>query len=114
MARKVMLTAGVVFIGSQSRTQVGVAAMTSAGFAVLHALFRPIPDMFENYLQMTSLLVTSFNLEIGVLLKVPSDESYNSGVNSDHDSVGLGILLVIINSLVIAVVAGKQLWESCG
>lgn len=109
MARKVILTAGVVFIGSQSRTQIGVAAMTSAGFAVLHALFRPIPDLFEDYLQMTSLLVTSFNLGIGVLLKVPSDESYDSGVDRGQDSIGLGILLVITNSLVIGVVAVRYL-----
>ena len=110
MARKVILSAGVIFVGSESRTQVGIAAMVSAGFAMLHGRFRPIHDRFEDYLQMTSLLVTSFNLGIGVLLKVPSDGSTGS-VNESHDNVGLGILLLVTNALVITVVLGKIINE---
>ena len=110
MARKVILSAGVIFVGSESRTQVGIAAMVSAGFAMLHGRFRPIHDRFEDYLQMTSLLVTSFNLGIGVLLKVPSDESTRN-VNESHDNVGLGILLLVTNALVISVVLGKITYQ---
>ena len=106
MARKVILSAGVIFVGSESRTQVGIAAMISASFAMLHGRFRPIPDRFEDYLQMMSLLVTSFNLSIGVLLKVPSDEATGS-VGASNDNEALGILLLVINGLVIGVVFGK-------
>ena len=60
MARKVILSA--VFVGSESRTPVGIAAMISGVFGMLRGRFRPISDRFEDYLQMTSLLVTSFNL----------------------------------------------------
>ena len=102
MARKVILSAGVIFVGSESRTQVGIAAMVSAAFAMLHGRFRPITDRFEDYLQMTSLLVTSFNLGIGVLLKVPSDEAAGS-----RDNVGLGILLLVTNALVISIALGE-------
>ncbi|XP_078365430.1 uncharacterized protein LOC144649736 isoform X1 [Oculina patagonica] len=108
MARKVILSAGVIFVGAESRTQIGIAAMVSAGFAMLHGRFRPITDRFEDYLQMTSLLATSFNLGIGVLLKVPSDESTGS-VNKSHDNVGLGILLLVTNALVITVVLARYL-----
>lgn len=106
MARKVILSAGVIFVGSESRTQVGIAAMVSAGFAMLHGRFRPITDRFEDYLQMMSLLVTSFNLAIGVLLKMPSDKVTGS-VDQTLDKVGLGILLLVTNALVISVVLGK-------
>ncbi|XP_078365434.1 uncharacterized protein LOC144649737 isoform X2 [Oculina patagonica] len=104
MARKVILSAGVIFVGSESRTQVGIAAMVSAGFAMLHGRFRPITDRFEDYLQMTSLLATSFTLGVGVLLKVPSDEATES-----RDSVGLGILLLVTNALVISIVLARYL-----
>lgn len=106
MARKVIFSAGVIFVGSESRTQVGIAAMVSAGFAMLHGRFRPIPDRFEDYLQMMSLLVTSFNLSIGVLLKMPSDEM-TATVDGSHDNEGLGILLLVTNGLVISVLFGK-------
>jgi len=109
MARKMILSAAVVFIGSESRTQVGIAAMVSAGFAMLHGRFRPIPDQFEDYLQMLSLLVTSFNLSIGVLLKMPSDEVTGS-VDASRDNEGLGILLLVTNGLVITVVFGKMIY----
>ena len=102
LARKVILSAAVIFVGSESRTQVGIAAMISAGFAMLHGRVRPITDRFEDYLQMTSLLVTSFNLGIGVLLKVPLDEGTGS-----HDNAGLGILLLMTNAMVITIVIGK-------
>lgn len=102
MARKVILSAGVIFVGSESRTQIGIAAMVSAAFAMLHGRFRPITDRFEDHLQMTSLLVTSFNLGIGVLLKVPSDEATES-----RDNVGLGVLLLVTNALVITIVLGE-------
>lgn len=102
MARKVILSAGVIFVGSESRTHVGIAAMLSAAFAMLHGRFRPITDRFEDYLQMTSLLATSFNLGIGVLLKVPSDEATGS-----RDNIGLGVLLLFANALVISIVLGE-------
>ena len=106
MVRKVILSAGVVFVGSESRTQVGIAAMISGVFAMLHGRFRPISDRFEDCLQMTSLLVTSFNLSIGVLLKIPSDDvAGNVGANNDNE--GLGILLLVTNAFVISIVFGK-------
>lgn len=107
MARKVILSAGVIFVGSESRTQVGIAAMLSAAFAMLHGRFRPITDRFEDYLQMTSLLAISFNLGIGVLLKVPSDEATGS-----RDNIGLGVLLLFANALVISIVLGEILMKS--
>ena len=106
MARKVIFSAGVIFVGSESRTQVGIAAMVTAGFAMLHGRFRPIRDRFEDYLQMMSLLVTSFNLSIGVLLKMPSDEM-TATVDGSHDNEGLGILLLVTNGSVISVLSGK-------
>lgn len=106
MARKVILSAGVVFVGSESRTQVGIAAMISGVFAMLHGRFRPIPNRFEDYLQMTSLLVTSFNLLIGVLLKIPSDD-VTGNVDAKNENGALGILLLMINALVISIVFGK-------
>ena len=106
MVRKVILSAGVVFVGSESRTQVGIAAMISGVFAMLHGRFRPISDRFEDCLQMTSLLVTSFNLSIGVLLKIPSDDVAGN-VGAKNDNEGLGILLLVTNAFVISIVFGK-------
>ena len=106
MVRKMILSAGVIFVGSESRTQIGIAAMVSGAFAMLHGRFRPITDRFEDYLQMLSLLVTSFTLGIGVLLKMPSDvESGN--VDESHDNAGLGVLLLATNALVLSVVLGE-------
>lgn len=107
MARKVILSAGIIFIGSESRTKVGIAAMISAGFAMLYARFRPITDRFEDYLQMLSLLVTSIDLSIGVLLKMPTDDIAGS-LDTSRDNEGLGVLLLVTNGLVISVVFGKK------
>ena len=49
MARKVILSAVVIFVGSESRAQVGIAAMIAGRFAMLHWRFRPITDRFEDY-----------------------------------------------------------------
>ena len=42
MIRKLILTCGLIFVGSHSRTQIGVGAILAAAFTILHVYLKPI------------------------------------------------------------------------
>ncbi|XP_074614455.1 uncharacterized protein LOC141874186 [Acropora palmata] len=69
--RKLLLTCGIILIGRESRTYVGLASICSGLFVVAFAFRKPIRDDFEDKLQLTSLLVIFLNFGIGVILKIP-------------------------------------------
>ena len=97
--RKLILTSGLALIGAEGRTYVGMAAMGSGFYAVAHAQARPIPDKFEHLLQLASLVVTFFNLSVGVLLRIPV-EMEDFSIDKHKDSIGVTVLLVSANLLV--------------
>lgn len=106
--RKLVLTCGIILIGRESRTYVGLASLCSGLFAVAFAFRKPIRDDFEDKLQLTSLLVIFLNLGIGVILKI-STESVPSDVDKYLDCLLVNILVVGVNVLVILLVVGRYL-----
>ncbi|XP_067037131.1 uncharacterized protein [Acropora muricata] len=106
--RKLVLTCGIILIGRESRTYVGLASICSGLFAIAFAFRKPIRDKFEDKLQLTSLLVIFLNLGIGVILKIPK-ESVPSDVDQYVDTLLVNILVVGANVLVIFLVVGRYL-----
>lgn len=70
MARKVLLTAALLLTDGQSRTYIGSAATISGLYSVLFVFYKPITDPSEHWLQVISLMASSVNFSVGMLLKV--------------------------------------------
>ena len=105
LVRKIILTSVLVLIGDESRTNLGVAAITSGLYTLFFASYQPVSDRFEHWLHLVSLMATCANMNVGMLLKIPAD-NISSGVNTDAESIVISILLVSVNLLVIGMVAG--------
>ncbi|XP_031566728.1 uncharacterized protein LOC116301752 isoform X2 [Actinia tenebrosa] len=103
MIRKLVLISGLTLFGKQSRTQIGLGAIISALFAILYVYLRPIANEFENFLQTVALMAIFLNLGIGVMLKI-SDDEMSPSVNKRNDKVGVSVLLILINTAVVAIV----------
>ena len=110
LARKIILTSVIIFIGGESRTNIGVAAIMSGLYTVLFASYQPISDRFEHWLQLMSLLATSANMNVGMLLKIP-EENISSGIKTKTETVGMTVLLVFVNLLVTAMMTGNLFTE---
>lgn len=70
LARKVLLTSALSLTDAQSRTYIGSAAIISGLYTVLFACYKPITDSSEHWLQLISLMASSVNFSVGMLLKV--------------------------------------------
>jgi len=106
MSRKVIVTSGLILVGQESRSYIGLAWVIAGMYGVLFAWNCPIKDAFENQLMTTSLAVTVFNLGVGAVSKIPA-EQLPSSTDSDLDTVTLNILVIGANTLVIGLLACK-------
>ena len=70
LARKVLLTSALLLADAQSRTYIGSAAIVSGLYTILFAWYKPIKDSSEHWLQLISLMASSVNFTVGMLLKV--------------------------------------------
>ena len=105
--RKVILTAGLILIGSESRSYAGIACIISGVYAVAFAVKKPVVDPFENRLMLTSLVVTFINLGIGAVSKIPS-ENIPTSVDHSVDKIMFELLVVGANASVIFLLTGKN------
>jgi hypothetical protein len=83
----------------------GLTSIFSGLYSVLFALHKPIEDSFEHWLQLVSLMASSVNFTIGMLMKIPQEDT-SSDVNKT-DELAITILLMTANIAVVAIVAGK-------
>ena len=104
--RKLILTSGLIFLGRESRSYIGLACVVSGIFATAFAHRHPISDKFENNLQLATLLVTFVNLAIGAVGEISSEKIHNDGDNA-MDKLVFNILATTANVLVIGMLAGK-------
>ena len=72
-SRKVIVTSGLILVGQESRSYIGLAWVIAGLYGVCFAWNRPIRDAFENQLMTTSIAVTIFNLGVGVISKIPTE-----------------------------------------
>lgn len=106
LVRKIILTSVLILIGSESRTNLGVASIMSGLYTVLFASYKPISDSFEYWLQVASLLATCANMNIGLLLKIP-EESISSGIKTEVEGTGITAVLILVNVFVLGMIVGK-------
>ena len=106
MYRKLLLTSVLPILTSESRIFLGLSIMISSFFTVLHAHTKPIKDRFENDLQLISLSVIPANLCIGYILETIVNQDPETQRKSE-DTMGISVLLLILNSLVILAVLAR-------
>jgi len=106
MSRKVILTSGLILVGQESRSYIGMAWVIAGMYGVTFSWMRPMQDAMENKLMVTSLAVTVVNLGIGAVSRIPS-ENIPSSVDPYLDAVLFKILVLGANTLVIGLLIGK-------
>jgi len=106
MTRKVILTSGLILIGQETRSYIGLALVIAGMYGIVFAWVKPLQDVMENRLMTTSLAVTVVNLVIGVLSKIPA-ENITGWIGPQTDDLFFKILVFAANSLVIGLVVGK-------
>ncbi|KAL9977407.1 hypothetical protein ACROYT_G014804 [Oculina patagonica] len=100
MTRKVILTCGLIFVGQESRSYIGLALVIAGMYGFLFAWVKPLQDATENRLMTTSLAVTVVNLVIGAASKIPT-EYVTGSIGLETDALLFKILIFAANSLVI-------------
>ena len=112
MTRKVTLTSGLILVGQESRSYIGLALVTAGMYGVLFASVRPMQDVTENRMMTTSLAVTVVNLAIGAVSRIPA-ENISDSIGTDTDGIVFKILVFGANTLVIGLLVGKTLTSFC-
>ena len=106
-SRKVILTCGLIFVGQESRSYIGLALVIAGMYGILFAWVKPLQDVTENRLMTTSLAVTVFNLVIGAASRIPAENIMTGWIGPDTDAVLFKILVFTANSLVVGLLVGK-------
>ena len=107
-SRKVIVTSGLILVGQESRSYIGLAWVIAGIYGVYFAWNRPIQDAFENRLMTASIAVTVFNLGVGAVSKIPT-ENVPSATDVYIDTVIFNILVLGANTLVIGLIACKSI-----
>ena len=106
MSRKVILTSGLILVGQESRSYIGLAWVIAGMYGMLFSWIKPIQDDSENRLMSTSLAVTVVNLGIGAVSRIPAENLPN--MEDRHtDVLAMKILIFGANTLVIGLLLGK-------
>ena len=106
MSRKVILTSGLILVGEESRSYIGLAWIIAGMYGILFCWMKPIQDGFENRMMSISLAVTVFNLAIGAVSKIPA-ENVSSSSEPYMDGAIFNVLVVGANVLVIGLLVCK-------
>ena len=105
-SRKIILTSGLILVGEESRSYIGLAWVIAGMYGIVFSWMKPIRDVTENRLMATSLAVTVFNLGVGAVSRIPA-ENISVSIGTDMDSVLFKILVLGANTLVIGLLVGK-------
>ena len=106
IVRKVAFTSGLILLGGKSRVYVGVAFGVAGLYCMLFASKKPIADPFENKLMLTSLTVTSLNLGIGLMSRIPH-ENLIAG-DPDSEDIAFNVFVIGANISVIGLLIGEN------
>lgn len=104
---KVIVTSGLILVGQESRSYIGLAWVIAGLYGVCFAWNLPIRDAFENQLMTTSIAVTIFNLGIGVISKIPTENVPTKTDVYMADTIIFSGLVVGANTLVIGLIVCK-------
>ena len=106
LMRKVWLTSVLFLMGAETRSHLGAAAIASGIYCILMAYYKPISDKFEHWLQLISLVATFVTMNVGMLLKIPTEETSSTDL-AGSDSTFVSVVLVAVNVTVVGIVVGK-------
>ena len=106
MSRKVILTSGLILVGQESRSYIGLAWVVAGMYGMLFSWVKPIKDTFENRLMSTSLAITVVNLGVGAVSRIPA-ENLSESIDRYTDALIMKILIFGTNSMVIGLIVGK-------
>ncbi len=107
MSRKVILTSGIILVGHESRSYIGLAWVIAGMYGMLFSWIKPIGDLSENRLMATSLAVSVVNLGVGAVSRIPA-ENLPATTDTYTDAVLFKILVLGANTLVIGLLAGME------
>ena len=114
MSRKVILTSGLILVGEESRSYIGLTWIIAGMYGILFFRMKPIQEELENRMMSTSHAVTVFNLAIGAVSRIPA-ENVSSSSKPYLQGVVFNILVVGANSVVIGFPVCKlSIWYSFG
>ena len=108
-SRKVILTCGLILVGQESRSYIGLAWVIAGMYGMLFSWTKPIQDTFENRLMSTSLAVTVVNLGIGAVSRIPAEDVADS-TDRHTETVALKTFIFGVNTLVIGFLVGEILY----
>ncbi|XP_078345370.1 cysteine repeat modular protein A-like [Oculina patagonica] len=103
MSRKVILTSGLILVGQESRSYIGLGWVIAGMYGILFSWIKPIRDVTENRLMTISLAVTVVNLGIGAVSRIPA-ENIAASIDTYTDAVLFKILVLGANTLVIGLI----------
>lgn len=108
VCRKLILTSGLILVGQQSRSYIGLAWVVAGMYGVLFSSISPIQDVVENRMMVTSLCVTIVNLGIGAVSRIPAENIPNSK-DSYSETAFFKALVIASNTSVIGLLVGKKM-----
>ncbi|KAL9984850.1 hypothetical protein ACROYT_G007188 [Oculina patagonica] len=100
MSRKVILTSGLILVGQESRSYIGMAWVIAGMHGMLFCWISPIQDVTENRLMSASLAVTVVNLGIGAVSRIPA-ENLPASADPYTEKVLFKMLVFGANGLVV-------------
>ncbi|KAL9967809.1 hypothetical protein ACROYT_G026105 [Oculina patagonica] len=106
MSRKVILTSGLILVGQESRSYIGLAWVIAGMYGMLFSWIEPIQTLTENRLMATSLAVTVVNLGIGAVSRIPA-ENLPASNDTYTDAVLFKILVFGANLSVIGLLVAQ-------
>lgn len=107
MSRKVVLTSGLMLVGEESRSYIGLTLVIAGMYGILFCWMKPIQSGFENKMMSASLAVTVFNVAIGAVSKIPAEDITSSSSGAYTEAVFFNVLVLSANTLVIGLLACK-------
>ena len=110
MSRKVILTSGLILVGEESRSYIGLTLVIAGMYGMVFCWMKPILDGFENKMMSVSLAVTVFNLAVGAVSRIPA-ENMSSLIDSYAEAILFKLLVLGANTLVIGLLVGESLLE---
>ena len=106
ISRKVILTCGLILVGQESRSYIGLAWVIAGMYGVLFSWMKPIKSYTENRLMATSLAMTVVNLGIGAVSRIPA-ENLSATADTYTDALLFRLLVLGANTSVIGLLIGK-------
>ena len=110
MSRKVILTSGLILVGEESRSYIGLTLVIAGMYGMVFSWMKPILDGFENKMMSASLAVTVFNLAVGAVSRIPA-ENISSSIDPYAEAILFKLLVLGANTLVIGLLVGESLLE---